>query len=300
MENSKEPLKKIRPASTIILVREHQRELQVYLLRRSTGSGFFPGNYVFPGGTLDPDDYQGEFWLPQIDLSAQALDRKFGPGLDLEGIIAYGVAAIRETFEEAGVFLARKKVGSTESLSRCGRLRSQGALKGSWFRKWVSEEDWVLSFSSLFPWSHWITPEAMPKRFDTRFFVACMPEGQECIPDNQETVHGIWINPRKGLLRNMEGEIPLSPPTVITLHDLLEFERLADLQQTLPARTWGDPLRPFFIKLEKGGLIIEPWDPQFGKKIEIDPAGLKEKVVPVGEPFSRIWLNQGLWRPIRA
>lgn len=300
MDKIKEHPKKIRPASTVILVREQESELQVYLLRRSSGMGFFPGSYVFPGGALDADEWNSEFWQPHIDLPIEDLPGHFGPGLNTKELIAYGVAAIRETFEEAGVLLAGKESDFSETLKRVCLLRSNEKLKDGWFGKRVFEYGFRLSFANLFPWSHWITPEAMPKRFDTRFFMALMPEGQECIPDDQESVHGLWISPVKGLQGNMRGEIPLSPPTVVTLQGLVQFKTLGTLKQALQSRFWGDPIQPILMKLDKGAVLLEPWDPQYGKGLEIDSEGLEEKVVPVEEPFSRLWLNEGLWRPIRA
>ena len=289
----------IRPASTVVLVREHEREPQVYLLKRSTGSGFFPGSYVFPGGALTLDERDWEFWQQHIDLPPDALLKAFGSGLAVAGIIAYGVAAIRETFEEAGVLVARKKNNWNDSFKSTRRRPPLRELDGGWFRQRVLEEDWLLSFSNLFPWSHWITPEAMVKRFDTRFFVALMPEGQECIPDDVETVHGLWVSPGKGLQANMLGEIPLSPPTLVTLHELLKFETLASLTKRIRSGSWGNPRLPIYRKLGKEAVIIQPWDLHYGKQIDLDPDELQAKVIPAGEPFSRLWLNQGIWRPVR-
>ena len=300
MDAQKKTPKEIRPASTVILVREHKRELQVYLLKRSTGMGFFPGSYVFPGGALDADEWNNEFWQPHIDLPHEDLLKHFGPGLNTKDLIAYGVAAIRETFEEAGVLLAGKEGDFSETLKRVCDIRSTENLKSGWFGKMVSHEGLRLSFSNLFPWSHWITPEAMPRRFDTRFFMALMPEGQACVPDDQESVHGLWISPGKGLWGNMRGEIPLSPPTLITLHGLLRYGTLESLNKALRSRSWGEALLPILMKVDKGAVIVEPWDPEYGKDIEIVSEGLKEKGVPVGEPFSRLWLDQGIWRPLRA
>ena len=300
MDVQKKAPKKIRPASTVILVREQTRELQVYLLKRSTGMGFFPGSYVFPGGALDPGEGDAEFWQHHVDRTLEELVRTFGQGLDAKDILAYGVAAIRETFEEAGVFLAGRQTGFDESLKRICELRFPGKLTEGWLKKQVLDEGWVLSFSNLFPWSHWITPEAMPKRFDTRFFMALMPEGQACVPDDQESVHGLWISPEKGLQGNMREEIPLSPPTVITLHELLRYGTLESLNKALRSRSWGNPILPILMKLDKGAVLVEPWDPEYGKEIEIVPEGLKEKVVPLGGPFSRLWLDQGIWRPLGA
>jgi 8-oxo-dGTP pyrophosphatase MutT (NUDIX family) len=127
------PIQK-RPASTVILVREHERELQVYLLRRSTGSGFFPGSYVFPGGALTLDERDWEFWQQHIDLPPDALLKAFGSGLAVAGIIAYGVAAIRETFEEAGVLLARKRNNWNDFFESIRRRPSLRELEEGWFR----------------------------------------------------------------------------------------------------------------------------------------------------------------------
>ncbi|MFZ7111672.1 MAG: NUDIX hydrolase [Desulfatiglandales bacterium] len=300
MEINERDIKEVRPASTIILVREQEGDLQVYLLKRSRGSGFFPGNYVFPGGAVDPEEWHAESWKDCIDLSAESLLGRFGHGLDLRGIIAYGVAAIRETFEEAGVFLSRKEAGFEESLDRVCRLRSSGALGEGWFKEKVLGEGWSLSFSELFPWAHWITPEAMHRRFDTRFFLAFMPEAQKCVPDDLETVHGLWVRPEDGLRGNMEGAIPLSPPTVITLHELLAFRSLRELEKAVRTKSWGEPRRPVFVKSENGGVILEPWDPMYGQEIEIDYDRLADKVVSPGDAFSRIWLHEGIWLPVRA
>jgi 8-oxo-dGTP pyrophosphatase MutT (NUDIX family) len=219
--------------------------------------------------------------------------------LDMAGVIAYGVAAIRETFEEAGVLLARKKNDGDESSVKIFERPATGAVDESWFRRRVSEEGWLLSFSNLFPWSHWITPENMPKRFDTRFFVTWMPEGQECLPDDRETVHGLWVSPRKGLQGNMQGEIPLSPPTLVTLHQLLRFETSDSLTQVVRSRSWTPPLQPVQKILNNGVVLVQPWDPDFGKQIEIDAESLAGKVLSVGEPFSRLWFYQGVWRPVK-
>ncbi len=299
MDIKRETSGSIRPASTVVLVREYDQELQVYLLRRSTGSGFFPGSYVFPGGAVDPDEQEVEFWQQHLDLPSKDILRVFGSGLDIAGLIAYGVAAIRETFEEAGVFLARKMNSGKNSFVRIDERPPAAKLDEGWLRRKVSDEGWVLSFSNLFPWSHWITPEVMPKRFDTRFFIAFMPEGQACAPDNRETIHGLWVSPGKGLQENSQGRIPLSPPTLITLHELLKFESLNSLRQEIQSRSWGDPRQPIQIGFNQGVVIVQPWDPHYGKPIKIDPEGLKEKIIPVGESFSRLWLNDGIWRPVR-
>lgn len=302
MDTQKNTPKPIRPASTVILVRtsELEKELQIYLLRRSSKSGFFPGNYVFPGGALDPDEWDAPFWKDHLDLPVQNLAESFGSGLTMEELLAYGVAAIRETLEEAGVLLALK-VGERSAPSQdvCERPSAEAQSDG-WFRRKMAGEDWRLSFSQLLPWSHWITPEAMPKRFDTRFFIAPMPEGQACSPDERETTHGVWISPRKALEKNAKGEVPLSPPTLVTLHSLLPFNNLKDLTGAAVSRFWGPPIVPILFLTERGRLLIEPWDPDYGRVPELGPGDLEDKMLPVGEPFSRLWMREGIWRPIKV
>jgi len=154
-------------------------------------------------------------------------------------------------------------------------------------------EGWMLAFSRLARWAHWITPEGMPKRYETRFFLAFMHPGQECNPDARETTHGTWVSPEKGLVKNLQGEIPLSPPTLVTLNELLQYSNMRDLQKEVQARTWGEALLPRMFKLPKGTLILEPWDPISKKELEIDTKGLEMNCLPVGEPFSRLWYNGG-------
>jgi 8-oxo-dGTP pyrophosphatase MutT (NUDIX family) len=287
-----------KSASTIVLIRPAEPEFQVYLLKRNMTSGFFPGSYVFPGGAVNPEDRETDFWQQHIDLPPENLIKIFGSRSGITEIIAYGVAAIRETCEEAGVLLARRKEVGNGLWGKIGGRASFEKLDSGWLRKIVLEEKRLLSFSDLFPWSHWITPEIAPKRFDTRFFLAFMPEGQECLPDDLETVHGLWVSPKEGLQGNREGRIPLTPPTLVTLHELFTLGTLDRIQQEIQTRTWGDPLRPILLSIEKEAVLIQPWDPQYGKPVEIDPDGLPEKVLPVGEPFSRLWMDQGIWRPI--
>ena len=100
---------------------------------------------------------------------------------------------------------------------------------------------------------------------------------------------------------NMEGTIPLSPPTLVTLHDLLKYGSIKDLQDESRQRPWGPVLFPRLVPLAKGAVIVEPWDPQYGDDdIRIGPEDLPSSILSVGEPFSRIWYDGRLWRPIRA
>jgi 8-oxo-dGTP pyrophosphatase MutT (NUDIX family) len=289
-----------KPAATVILVRQYLNDLQVFLLKRSAKSGFMAGNYVFPGGTVDAEDQDFQLWKKWVDLDIDGIVKQLGENLDVEAAMAFSVAAVRETLEEAGVFLAHKQKANAQDLERICQLRLGPDLPKEWFQKLVVSEGWTLALSKLYRWSHWITPQRMSRRFDTRFFLATMPSNQVCHPDSRETTHGLWINPQEGLAGNLEGKIPLSPPAVITLHELSQYQNLNDLMKAAKVRRWGKPLLPRLIPLEKGAVIVEPWDSMYGhKKIHINGDQLSDAVLPIGKSFSRIWCQDGVWRPVK-
>ena len=290
-----------KPAATVILTREYAGELQVYLLKRSATSGFMAGNYVFPGGMVDAEDRNFQLWKNCVDLDRNEITRHLGGMLSTEDALAFSVAAIRETFEEAGVFLAHRQEPSVENLERICKLRLDSNLPKNWLKALALSDRWVLAISELYRWSHWVTPERMRRRFDTRFFLATMPIDQVCQPDTRETTHGIWISPQEGLAGNLSGDIPLSPPTLITLHSLLKYRNLEVLIKEAKIKQWGKPLLPRLIPLHMGAVIVEPWDSMYNQKdIQFNNDELANKVVPVGESFSRIWYNDGIWRPVKS
>ncbi len=287
------------PAATLVLVRERAGRIEAHLLLRAAGAAFMSGKYVFPGGCIDTADRDAAFWERHSDLNGKDLARRIGGGSCEPDALAYGVSAIRETLEEAGVFLAGGAASRKKETDRISALRlCQGLTKG-WFRKEVEAGGWILAFSSLYRWAHWITPERMRPRFDTRFFVAFMPEGQACRPDLREITRGVWITPEEALKRNLTGEIPLSPPTLVTLQELLPHSTEAELLKVCRRRTWGAPLLPRLVPVEGGGVILEPWDKDYGRA---DPMfqlqDLEKGVLPAGAPFSKIWYNGKVWRPV--
>jgi 8-oxo-dGTP pyrophosphatase MutT (NUDIX family) len=288
-----------RRASTIVLVKAHGIGFQVYLLKRSGKSGFFPGSYVFPGGTVASEDAEADFWLEHSDLDRIGVERRLGGTLPAMEALAYGVAAIRETFEEAGVLIASRAQDPFSGMEAICEMRKTQRLSKGWIREWAVSGGWHLLLSLLDRWAHWITPEAFKPRFDTRFFLAFVPADQECSPDDRETTHGIWGAPAQALASNLKGETPLSPPTLVTLQELLQYKTLAELQDEVSRRGWGEPRLPRFVRAGKGAVILEPWDPMIREKdVEFDPAVLKKLILPVGEPFSRLWLHEGIWRPV--
>lgn len=295
-ENIPPPL---RAASTVILVKEKDKTFEVYLLKRSTKSGFMGGLYVFPGGVVDPEDRGIDFWAPNIDIAPDQIGKQLGAStLSSEDALSFSIAAIRETLEEAGVLIASYEGKTQKDIDRIALHRLKKDLPKSWFRPRIMNENWVLAFSSLGKWSHWITPKLMKKRFDTRFFIVLMPENQTCVPDQIETKHGIWLTPKKALEQNLEGTTPLSPPTVVTLTQLLKFNNLDDIKHEIQTRPWGDPIAPRLVPSPNGPVILEPWDPVCDLDCEIDTSNFSNKVLSPGKWFSRIWCDKGIWKPV--
>ncbi|MCG6535784.1 MAG: hypothetical protein L7F78_14060, partial [Syntrophales bacterium LBB04] len=280
MEKQKIRAQEPRPASTVVLTREHAGKLQIYLLKRSPQSSFFPGNYVFPGGAVGSHDRDASLWGGHVDMSLEEIASRFDGNLNGEEILSYGVSAIRETFEEAGVFLGHGMREGDRSFEKACEVRASHELPAGWLREWVENGSWTLGFSMLARWAHWITPEGMPRRFDTRFFIASMPAGQSCVPDLRETTEGIWVSPEQALVNNLRGEIPLSPPTLVTLHELLPYSNMEDLSKALEKRSWGEPLLPRVGRLPRGAGTVEPWDPMYSEEFEIDEGRLEGAVPP--------------------
>jgi len=287
------------PSATVILVRPAVGSFQVYLLRRSPASGFMAGQYVFPGGIIDADDRDASFWKEKVDLDGEGIQQGIGGSIRTGDALSFGVAAIRETMEEAGVLLASGNDSFHRQLEQIRQRRRVSGLSHGWLREMAQDGNWTLSLSGLRRWSHWITPRGMTRRFDTRFFLAVLPEWQSCDPDHQETVHGLWTTPKEGLQGNLDGKVPLSPPTVVTLHQLLEYLKVEAVMASSATQAWNAAIRPRMVKLDEGAVIIEPWDPAFHREtISIDPDGLDSAVAPVGRSFSRIWIHRGWCRPI--
>ena len=296
-ESALSPVVPVR-ASTVILIRDTDGQLQVYLLKRSSRSGFMPGNYVFPGGTVDPEDMGLDFWKEHVDMDPGQIKRRFGGGLNMEDAMVHGIAAVRETFEEACLFLADNTGRAGSDVEKLQGPRLNGTLPRDWLRQMVLSGDWAVKLSALAPWSHWITPKGRSKRYDTRFFAAFMPEGQECRPDNRETTHGIWVSPETALRGNLKGEIPLSPPAVTTLNEFLQIPNVEALKKELESRSWGEARIPRLVPLSGSPLLLLPWDPHYhDQEIKVEIKDLEKKAAPLGRPFSRLWFNGGVWKP---
>jgi len=191
----------IRPAATLLPLRQGERGLEVFLLQRHAKSAFLGGAYVFPGGALDRDDASRAWSTRIIGLGASAANRKLGVR---QGALAYWVAAVRECFEESGLLFAVDRDGEPPSLARGPAiLRARAALNArtTTFAAFLAAEDLYIPAASLAYFAHWITPPLRSRRFDTRFFLAQAPSGQDAMHDRVETVHSLWVTPQEALER---------------------------------------------------------------------------------------------------
>jgi len=260
----------LRPASTVMLLRDTSTDIEVFMMQRTTTAAFASGMYVFPGGRVD--DIDGASELDELCdglTDAEASDLLRVP----KGGLAYWVAAIRESFEEAGVLLARDehgdfvKLNDPDAQARFAHARHavhEGSLS---LAKFCREEGLRLAVDTMRYVSHWITPIGEKRRFDTRFFVALAPSGQEPLHDDKETIASLWVTPDDALGRAQRGELAMIPPTVANLKFLSPHHTTRDA--IMAARSIGVPT-PILPKLRYDGDgrvvgIVLPDEPDYIK-----------------------------------
>lgn len=184
-----------RPASTVLLVRDSADGMEVFMVVRHHQIDFASGALVFPGGSIDKEDA-----IIAADLARCGGDH----GLDEQGR-AFRVAAVRETFEECGVLLARPR-GSSALVDGARVADIAKRVAGRTFGELIAAEDLELALDKLTPFAHWVTPTPLPKRFDTHFFIAAAPQDQLALHDGSESVDSVWINPARALAEAKTGK----------------------------------------------------------------------------------------------
>lgn len=211
----------VRLAASIVLAREAPAGPEVFMMQRPGGVDF-PDLHVFPGGKLD----QGDF-VPHLvqGLDPESADAALGvPG----GGLRFWVAAIRECFEECGVLLAYRggkllQWADEGEIQRFDGYRQQLIESSISLLEVCAREQLTLAADRVHYFSHWLTPEAAPRRFDTRFFIAAMPDDQETIAHHWETADDEWVRPADALQAHSDGRWQMISPTVTTLRSLADF-----------------------------------------------------------------------------
>lgn len=254
-----------RPAATALIVRTAPTGLEVFMVQRHRRSGFLPNAWVFPGGKVDDGD--------RLHGHPRLSGRIALTGLSESGSAAYGVAAVRESFEEAGIWLGE---GEPSEEDRAGLIRGDTGIQ-----RILEERAAAIHLERLHPWSWWITPLVEPKRFDTRFLIAIADgRGRH---DEQETVDSRWVNPRAALADHDLRAFPLAPPTWWTLRELAAHPtaEAAFAAAAAPAV----PVQPVMLFEEAGVRLLLPGHPDHGAPA-ID--GLPDRIT-----FERSWVG---WR----
>jgi recombination protein RecT len=199
----------LRPAATVLLVRDSPQGIEVLMTRRSMTASFAPGAYVFPGGGVDAADAQ-----------SHAMARRRPTQSDLH--LTQAIAVIRESFEELGILLARHADGRWADNTDIATLDRQ-TPQGTSFAAQCQAQGLTLAADQVFMLAHWITDRDLPRRFDVPFLVARMPEDQTPVADESEQFEPVWVRPADALARHEAGDFFIIFPTIRTLERLKAF-----------------------------------------------------------------------------
>lgn len=219
----------LRPAATVMLVRDGEAGLEVFVLRRASTMAFAPSMHVFPGGGVDPRDCVDD--LPWAGPSVAEWSTVMGcPEAEVRGLVA---AAAREVFEETGVLLAAAEdggdpvetLGGSAEVARGRRALVERELS---FAELLHGAGLTLRSDLLTYRARWITPEFQPQRYDTAFFLAEVPRGQEPDGETTEADHSAWVRPGDLLAEADAGRARLMPPTVVSLEQLAAAGSVAE------------------------------------------------------------------------
>lgn len=226
-----------KPAATVLCLRDGERGLEVLCVERAKASGFLGGAVVFPGGKLDASDGELD---PALRGAPAPLPRD--DFADAEANTALAVAACRECFEEAGLLFH----GGPPLAEGTRRAMQQALTSGQHLQKVLHDANVALDLGALVPFARWITPTVETRRFDTRFYLARAPEGQDAVHDAHETTMAFWATPKAVLDRFEASECQLFPPTHRSLELLASARDVDDaLRGAAARRLW--PICPELV-----------------------------------------------------
>ena len=249
----------VRPASTVVVLRDTADRPEVFLVRRNATIAFMAGAHVFPGGRVDAADADCDSaWC---DLPGPGGSRLDAPPL------AFRVAALRELFEEAGLLLARDDnrqlvtIDDDDVRTRFDRYRDEILAGRATLREVVEREGLRLDLDAIVPFARWLTPPIEVRRFDTWFFLARVPSHQRPAHDAHESVESEWLTPAAALDRARSGGMHLPPPTWATLRELEDFES-SDAAFAWAARRSIATRQPLVVEENGAREILLPGDPR--------------------------------------
>ncbi len=257
----------LRDAATVLILRDGAEGLEVFMLRRNLNSDFVGGAYVFPGGAVDPDDREAH--LEPICEGRTDADASRRLGIERGGL-AFWVAAIRESFEEAGVLLAYDETGAVVDLDEAAgvdRWAEHRTAVDTGARRLVEvcrTEGLRLAVDAMHHFAHWITPEGAPRRYDTRFFVTAAPVHQTPLHDDHEVIANEWIRPADGIARAHAGELTMMPPTLASLEAVAGFATAAEALEAAARIEHVPTILPRVVASADGGMqIVLPGHPSY-------------------------------------
>ncbi|MGW7403380.1 NUDIX hydrolase [Streptomyces sp. NPDC054833] len=258
-------------AATVMLLKDTAAGPAVHMLRRRASMAFAGGAYAYPGGGVDPrdDDHQIRWAGPTRAWWAERL------GVDERAAQAVVCAAVRETYEEAGVLLAGPDpdsvVGDTTG-EDWEADRAALVARDLSFAEFLDRRGLVLRSDLLGAWTRWITPEFESRRYDTWFFVAVLPEGQRTRNASTEADRTVWIRPQEASDSYDKGELTMMPPTIATLRQLAPHTTAAETLAAAPARDMTPVLAR--ARLVDGQIVLSwPGHDEFTKHIPNPAAG---------------------------
>ncbi|QLQ38156.1 NUDIX hydrolase [Micromonospora robiginosa] len=237
-----------RVAATVLLLRPAGDDFEVYLIRR-VAAMTFGGMYAFPGGGVDRSDSETHLGWAGPEPAAWGARFRLDPA-DAQAVVC---AAAREVFEEAGVLLAgpdADTVVGDVSGDDWEAARQDLVGRRTGFADLLAGRGLTLRSDLLLPWTRWITPEFEPRRFDTYFFVALLPEGQRTRDVSGEADHTLWLRPADALARAEAGELTMLPPTMVTLAEVAAAGDLAGVARAAAERDPGTPILPHIEDLD--------------------------------------------------
>jgi len=257
------------PAATVLLLRDGARGIEVLMQRRRASLSFMGGMWVYPGGRHETADRAGAV-LERVRAAsgpdAPRMHDLAGHEMPREETLGLYVTACRETFEECGVLLATDAGGTPVFAApdpHWTHWRNEVATRAEAFADLLIGADLYLDVHRLVYWSHWITPAAEKRRFDTRFFAIEVPAGLEPGPSDQESTEQRWIRPADAAAGVHAGLLAAAPPTIFSLENLVECEvRDGTVSRILSAERGREvpPIRPVLERTPEGLEVRMPWD----------------------------------------
>ena len=257
-----------RRAATVMLLKDTASGPFVHMLRRRASMAFAGGAYAYPGGGVDPrDDEHRIRWAgPTRAWWAERL------GVDERDAQAIVCAAVRETYEEAGVLLAGSSADSVvdDTTGEDWEAdRAAVAARELSFAGFLDRRGLVLRSDLLGAWTRWITPEFESRRYDTWFFVAALPHGQRTRNASTEADRTVWIRPQEAADGYDKGELMMMPPTIATLRQLAAYATAEEALAAAPGRDMTAVLAQ--ARLEDGRIVLTwPGHDEFTKHIPTD------------------------------